>query len=393
MIRAKRLLAMAGTMALCGCGTYSFGPPEVSMNRRTAEQDVSETCLSPAGGDKIAANVDGALDLIDNFVGAYRCTLRIAADGRQSWQLPGFVALVGAATASALGGGRDWAIAGGAASSMFNAGNSYYDHVGQAKILQDAVDALTCVEMEAVGAEAYAKAPAIANAPAKAREEIAEKELQAAREAAGNAAEALSAAERRETNLLNQVSANRAAMNALTSQLSQSSEATNRLNEAREQESRLSEAFSEAQVEVQVARSGLSRATSDLTASRNEYAAARAATAELGEVSISAERQYFNMVSAALVGIEAVAAGRLRERGTYNPAGVIAQIKDLTEKADAAQKKADEAGGAPSKGMVASFANRAIGISVNQIQLQLEVLRPKLEKCILRAQAPVGPTA
>ena len=45
----------------------------------------------------------------------------------------------------------DVAIAGGAGNSIFTAGNSYYAPREQTAILSDAVDAIACIQTEAVG--------------------------------------------------------------------------------------------------------------------------------------------------------------------------------------------------------------------------------------------------
>lgn len=388
VMRGMRWMAAVSALTLSGCGTYSFGPPEVSLSRSTPDQDVSEMCLAPPGGAKVTPNVDGALALVHNYIGAYRCTMRIAADGRQGWQLPGFVALVGAATASALGGGRDWAIAGGAANSMFAAGNSYYNHVEQARILQDAIDAFGCVEAEAVGVEAFAKAPAAANASRK--------KIEAEARAALPEAEArVLAAEHRlsRADALSAEAENRLSKARSTPELVLESTSSDRRAAAEQAVVSAETAAAAARIELDEGGNELTFARTDLSDKRAALTAAIEAAAALGEVEFSAERQYFNMIVAALIGVEAVAARRLADRAsTYDPAGVVAQIKDLTEKA----RKADEdAAKGDSNGPAAQAArlyrNSEVSAHVKTIRLALDAVRPKLAKCILRAQASVGP--
>lgn len=58
----------------------------------------------------------------------------------------------------------------------------------------------------------------------------------------------------------------------------------------------------------------------------------------------SAERQFFELVSSALLNVERIAASRLRNSAKYDPAGLIAQIekiaKEVEEKKEAAKKGA-----------------------------------------------------
>lgn len=398
MRRIGWLTAAAATL-LSGCGTYSFAPPDVSLTRRTTGQELAPMCGVPVGGKDIPAvedkpTVEDALALIHNYIGAYRCTMRIAADGRQSWQLPGFAALVGSAAATALGGGTDWAIAGGAAHSMFTAGNSYYDHVKQAEILRDALDALGCVESEAVGVDALVKAPAVDNASNRKKESearvavaVAATRLDAAREALNEAEIAQTSAENKASRMQMRVTSFGPGVRTMTN----SPEAVAAL-----------EAEAQALAEVDTARAlAESRRTSANDAARNlavERAAldrAVEASAALGVVEVSAERQFYNMIVSRLIGIEGVAAKRLADRGSFDPAGVVSQIKDLTEKAEQAEDEAGAAGQGDDKTAlrVANlFGTPGVRAQVTQIRLELAALAPKLDKCVLRAQAAVGPS-
>ncbi len=398
-MRKSIVLVAVSALALSGCGTYSFGPPEVSLSRRTPDQDVSQTCLVPAGGAEISHNVDGALALIDNFIGSYRCTMRIAADGRQAWQLPAFLALVSSTTAVALGGGTDWAIAGGAANSIFNAGNAYYNPAEQAEILRDAIEALTCIQTEAVGVEAFARAPATANAPAEAKKDAAETALAAATARVHAAEGAIDLADARMTELANRTSRLQAEAGALIAEDATDPERAPRLADAREAIERLETEASAARIDMRRAENERLRALQVVAAERAALAAAQAEAATLGEIEISAEEQYFNMVSAALLSVEVAAAQRLSRRGSYDVAGVVAQIEALAKKVQDAQAEAN-AGGAETPSdddttgegdqrtaMANLFADPAVRNLVTQIRLQLNVMRPKLQQCILRAQA------
>jgi hypothetical protein len=375
--------AAVGALALAGCSTYSFGPPQVSQSRETINQDVSETCLAPSDGDRLKRNVEGALDLIDNYVGAYRCTLRIAADGRQAWQVPGFLSLITATMAAALGGGRDWAIAGGSANAMFNAGNAYYDNVGQAAIVQDALKSFSCIQTEAVGVESFIKIPEVQNAPAEARETAAVAGVAAAEERLQSARQAFEAADTRATFALNvaadaEQEANRLRTEAVTGAfLSAQQTAAARRREERE-----------ANALLQTMRASMDRATAERSAALAELAAARDQAATLGSVMVTAEQQYFNMVAAVLQRVEATAAGRLAKRGTYKPEDVVTLIEALAKKAKEAEdaaKKDRQANMATGEGFAErSVSDRAVAV-MTQIELELAALRPKLDKCLVHA--------
>lgn len=401
-----RWMAAVSALTLAGCSTYGFGPPQVSESRRTVNQDVSETCEVPIGGVEIERNAKGARDLIENYIGAYRCAMRLAADGRQAWQVPGFLSLVTAAAAVALGGGRDWAIAGGSANSMFTAGNSYYDPAKQAEILNDAVDAFACIRSEAVGVEAYVKAPAVANAPARAEEDEAEKEVAAARAGVAAAEQARLAAEQSATRTANELSRVQSNFAIASTTGDVSSEAAARLGEARQ-------AIDSLQAEADLARTvlvrseaNLSRRNDVLTAARSDLVRAKAAVAALGEIEISSEEQYFHLVASRLEMVEAAAATRLSQRGSINAQGVVDQIEALKKKIDDAEAAANAAGqgtgGAGTEGegegdrsaaLNRLFGNKSVaglgagvGGLVDQVRLEINVLRPKLDKCVLRAQ-------
>ena len=107
-------------------------------------------------GEAVKPNIDGAQILIGNYLDSYRCTMREASNGRQPWEILSFLSLVGSTTAIALGGGRNLAVLGGAGNSVFSAGNSYYAPRDQVEILDQAVDALACIQNESVGIDPFA---------------------------------------------------------------------------------------------------------------------------------------------------------------------------------------------------------------------------------------------
>jgi hypothetical protein len=276
---AAALLAAGLTSA---CSTTSFAPPVVNLEHRLAA-DSTRVCRPT---DKKVAidkpSVDNARSLIENFILVYRCRSREAANGRQTFQLPGFVASVGAAAASAFGGGSDWGIAGMLGSSVANAGNSYYAPQRQAEIFDSAIDALVCIKTEAVGVE------------------------------------------------------------ALT-------------------------------IEKVASESG----GEEGGVAGDEGGAA---------VHTSPAAQYYDLVRASLYSVERVTAARLRNVGTFDPAGVVAELTALNKQVDEpptakpeGKPGANEVGGDESGG-------GADEDDLETVRIEILKLKPKLERCVVRAK-------
>lgn len=155
------LLTSVALVGLSGCATTSFAPPQVRMDREvraTNSQTFFNAVCTPSdlkNYPKIRRDTQGALLLISNYVLVYRCQADRAAEGRQFFEVPGFLAVAGGAVAAALGAGTNVAIGTGAASAILGQGKSYYAPKDKAVVLNDGVDALLCVQNEAVGIDAY----------------------------------------------------------------------------------------------------------------------------------------------------------------------------------------------------------------------------------------------
>ena len=171
-----RLFLTTSLLCLAGCATTSFAPPPVAVNYY---QEGDNSALCRAGGPRqttvtVTRTVAGAYRLVDKFIETYRCSAHSAANGRQAFEIPAFVATTGAALAGALGGGVGYGIAGTAANSAFTSGNKYWDPKAKATIYDHALDALLCVKTEAVGIPAYkfdqATAEATTEAATRARD-------------------------------------------------------------------------------------------------------------------------------------------------------------------------------------------------------------------------------
>ena len=275
-----KILMAASALTLPACVATSFAPPAVNRYSVMKAESLTRECrLTGTVGGTINQDVSGTISLVDNYHASYDCWRGLAANGRQYFQIPAFLSLIGSTTAVALGAGQNVAILGSAGNSASNAANNYYSPAEQTEILNHALDAISCIRSEATGTPAYT-----ALAPASSQQ--------------------------------------RAAMNAL----------------------------------------GLTGA----------------------QVEITYERQYHGMVRSRLEAIDHIVAQRLSRRGSFDPAGVAAEIRE------AAQKIRDQTGANPpsgGQGVATLFSSRLSANVVQAIQLQLALLQPKLDQCVLRAKS------
>lgn len=145
--------------SVAGCATTSFAPPIVKMDKEltsTGNQTFfNATCTPKPGTRVIQETVAGARRLIQNFILTYRCQAHRAAEGRQFFEVPGFLVAAGSATAAAFGAPSGVAIAAGAAGAVLGQGKSYYSPQDKAGLFDHSLDALLCIKTEAVGIDAY----------------------------------------------------------------------------------------------------------------------------------------------------------------------------------------------------------------------------------------------
>lgn len=155
----RRIISIMGPAVLiAGCSTTtSFAPPPVAV-AYAGESGSGAICSSKTrqvSVNGITRDMAGAYKLIDAYVAAYRCAAHAAADGRQGFEIPAFVSTTGAALATALGGGATFGILGTGANAAFTAGNKYWEPKLKSAIYDHALDGLLCVKTEAVGIPAY----------------------------------------------------------------------------------------------------------------------------------------------------------------------------------------------------------------------------------------------
>ncbi|HKT14533.1 MAG TPA: hypothetical protein VJR87_03920 [Allosphingosinicella sp.] len=161
-----RTALMAGVLLLPGCSSLSFAPPRLKYDMDLRAEGGAASVLQygcpavmSAGGHSnltIRRDVAGAQAMIDNFVLTYRCAAHSAANGRQYFEIPAFLALAGTSAAVAFGAGPDTAIAGGVGNALFTSGGKYFAPKDKAGILDHSLDALLCIKTEAVGIDAFA---------------------------------------------------------------------------------------------------------------------------------------------------------------------------------------------------------------------------------------------
>jgi hypothetical protein len=330
MKATRNIISLTAILCLPACATTGFAPPRVNLGYSVAREgaqrcDFSETARKKdESRKKINKNSIGALKLINNFIYSYRCAAHKVADGRQYFEVPSFLTAVGGVTAAAFGAGADVSIATGAAVSVLGGAKNYYAPKDKVNVLDGALNALICLKAEAVGVSAFN-----------------------------------------------------------TTKLDMPADSTEPDTESEGQDKRNNNG---------IKNSG-PKLDSELIDNESDT------------ISFTAERRYFEMISAALLSVERILADRLSNIGNYDTAGIVAEIKALEQEVKDA-KAASMTGktgqdGMPtntaganmaeftlmSKATVNSITDRALIAIVNKnTQLELGVLQPKLQQCVLRAK-------
>jgi hypothetical protein len=99
-----------------------------------------------------------------------------------------------------------------------------------------------------------------------------------------------------------------------------------------------------------------------------------------GSISLPFELQYYRMVENALRSVDTILADRLNTLGTYDPAGIASQIKTLNDEIRQAEEERKDVQEGRSR-------SRRTGTREAELaQLELDVLQPKLQECVVRAK-------
>ena len=98
-------------------------------------------------------------------------------------------------------------------------------------------------------------------------------------------------------------------------------------------------------------------------------------------IRIDAEYAYFKLVRNALFDVDTVLERRLSDSGTYDPASLSGELENLTRQEVAAETE-DRGLDDPTK--MALYG--ADGVEERKIDLELEQLHARLQKCVVRAK-------
>lgn len=99
--------------------------------------------------------LDGALTYTSTFIEWYRLRANETANGRQWFEVLGFLGSFGATVATAGGAGSDAGLTGAAVTTITGAGNAYYAPRNASGYYRSALNALFCIEQTAVGVKPY----------------------------------------------------------------------------------------------------------------------------------------------------------------------------------------------------------------------------------------------
>jgi len=372
--RALALLAAAGPLA-GGCAATSFAPPQVNASKAMTSAS-GQKCVEEATPHfdlQANRNIEGATALTDNFILAYRCAQREAANGRSYFEVPSMLALAVAAVGPTFGMGENGAIGFASGSAVLGRGNGYFAPKEKAGMIDGAIDALLCIKTVSVGVEFFdtnSTADAVVNRALNDSIDSAEAHLA-------------------------QLTRHR---DVLAVRAAQSTEAV-RLAQAAPPDSALRLQI-DSQTTVERENLDLLQQTeNDITRDRQQISALRATLSRLqpnpsflfiqrvtpsGTIQIDVQRQYFEMVSAALFSVERVLAGRLTNAGSFDPAGITAELEKLTKKEEDVEPKKDAAADAVRANALTNSVTPAQ--QQNLIDLDLALLQPRLQKCVVRAK-------
>lgn len=366
-------------LTISGCATASFAPPEISYKKTmNYDTNTSKLCSDRRKGQTstdIGENFSGAMQVIDNFALGYRCAAREAAEGRAYFEVPAFLIGTTAVIGQTLGISEDATIGLAAATVAARQGNSYLAPQEKALLLNSALDAVNCIQLEAVGitgfgssviAEPSAESPVPSQTDKQAIDEIA-----------------------KGAKLADDIK-------ALTDN-GKWQEAINRLLGSTEGK----KAGNKAKLEEIKTR--LENQAGD---AENPPVAEILVVNGEGKVTVNAEQQYFRMVLGSLRQVETVLARRMSQAGNaFDTRGVLAELELLNIELAEAKKAADAAdtptapvadaaiealqkSNPPGSAAAVAIlqAEKAKAERSQQVILKIKEVRPQLEKCILLAK-------
>ena len=347
-------------LLLQGCATASFAPPDVERSSRLLRVP-SATCISEKdkfnnADVRINSDVIGALDLIQNFELTYRCAADEAANGRQVFEVPSFLATAAGLAGASFGLSADQILVTGVSAAVLNGGKSYYAPREKVGVLHSAIGAVNCIRTESVGISYFRTRED--NAPSDPVEQF------------------------------------RAAYKQLEDIDLRADGLNLKKNAVADPNTRVALHGSEALHQQYASQlEGLAMMRGVVVDRLARIASAAVAT---GGIEVDAERQYFEMVKGALSSVHGILGERLRDAGNAGLEDVYAKLKELVKEdvkqtADLLAARANE-GNAVSSFLNASqidqssmraIAQRAVRES---IWIENDQLQTKLQVCVLQAR-------
>lgn len=326
------LVAGLAGLALTGCTTTSFAPPQIETGYAMDGVEPGTCAVYAAeGASAITPDVAGANLLIDNFLAGYKCASREASNGRQSFEVPSFLALIAASVGGPLYGfSRNEQLAAGAYSAVMGRANSYYAPKEKADLLRAAISGVTCIGNAAVGYDYF-------NADAEEEGEV------------------------------------RSAVDGTTQDEKLSSLVQAQLDE----------------IKARLKAAGLTAAEKkDLADQRKELEDLLLGllkrmdrAQQAGSVRIDADFAYFKLVRNALIDVDTVLEKRMSDSGTFDPASLSGELENLT-RTEVAAETDERALDDPAKMTLYG----ADGVEDRKIDLELSQLHARLQKCVVRAK-------
>lgn len=328
-MRGRLFVAGVAGLALSGCTTTSFAPPDIEMRKKVTAIEAG-TCVVRTESGEVDENVAGAMTLIDNVLASYHCASRDVANGRQAFEIPSFLALVAAGIGGPVYGlSENEVLAAGAYSAVMGRANSYFAPKDKANVLLAAIDGVVCIQNASVGYDYFDPY------------------------AGGSGAGA---------DLLGDASVQHDALKVVRETIA--------TIEADMKESGITDARAQA---LKAQREDLK----NLETALGREVAVRALNAG---ITIDPALAYFKLVKGGLYQVDRVIAKRLSESGTFDAAGIAAEL----EKYNGRQAQAED----DQKGLIDGTKSGPIGLNAKEalINVELDELGAKIQKCVVLAK-------
>lgn len=405
-MKTRALIILTASTVIAGCSTTSFAPPHVNLDTVVGKRTTPlKSCMeaSEQSTRKIDENVEGAMALIDNFMVGYRCASRSAAEGRKNFEVPAFLFAATSALGQSFGLVEDATLGIAAAGITATQGNSYFAPQTKADYLNSAIDAITCIQLGSVGLDGFD----INGKKEEGGDGTTGKDNTSGEEGTQNDVQPVdvSAIELLDPFSLSvpfQIASNEGVTIAAPES---DDDFVANLETLKSQDlSDVDRALLQHLFERFQAAAVNADAKNVVRKEQSESEAQSSVS-----VSTSAERQFFRLISGALLSVERVLARRLNHAGTaIDASGIVAQVELLSQdekKAglEGAEETADGKRLAELNTIISNYELQTIQLpqgnqlsapqrdvyekAINdRIVLKVKEIRPKLQKCVLLAK-------